>query len=479
MNSDSFFLIVAAVAFAMLFLFGGQTSDKKIRKNLERQKKRAQHPAPDKSLLRNHPIEGDFILGKYGRRYVCWDTDKDGHFCICGGSGTGKSSSLIIPYLLNSNSQPKLVLDIKGELNELCANGRDRVFSPIGRTWGWSVFYGLTDDSTPAEILQVIQTVVFSLVPLGEGKDRFWNLSARNMLIGLLIYYYGSGKHDFIACIDAILGCPIEDQINEIINTVSPDSDIHRYLIEFAGMAPETLLSVYAGMSNSLSCFSDVDLRWAFCVETPRKVSPKTLLEEERSIYLSVPEHKLAAWAGPLAMIINLTLWELSRREVTPSSKRIGVVIDEMSRIVSGGGCLDGIIDASMTLRSRKVTLIVALQALEGLSVKGGFNENEVTTLVSNMGIRIVLSASSSKTQKTVCNDWVGKYTVKRQSKSTNGGKKNNSYSFEDKPILEPADLNSLGDEAVIITPLGFCMLKKCFYFRDPYLKPLAERNKK
>jgi type IV secretory pathway TraG/TraD family ATPase VirD4 len=127
-----------------------------------------------------------------------------------------------------------------------------------------------------------------------------------------------------------------------------------------------------------------------------------------------------------------------------------------------------------MTLRSRKVTLCLVVQQIESLNA--GFSDSKVTTLVGNCNIKVVLDASSSKTQKTVCGDWVGKYTQRKQSKSSGKGR-SSSYSFEDKDILTPSDLMNLtrNGEAVVITPLGYTMLRKCPYYKDDYFKPIAE----
>lgn len=456
----------------LLFLLGSNvTSDRTIRRRMEKEKMRAMHPPVDSKLLKTKPAEGDFILGRQGSKYVCWNTKNDGHILIIGGSGSGKSSCYIIPFLLCNPNATVFAIDIKGELVEKgkCRNDpRVCVFSPCDRNgYGFNPFYALTEESSEQDKLVTMQTIAFSLIPLGNEKDKFWAISARNMLIGLLLYYYEIGKQDLILCIDAMLGCPIREQVDEIIDTVESASNAYKYLNQFSGMADETLLSVYSNMANSLSCFSDTDLRWAFS-EAPRKVSPDTL-EQKKSVFLSIPEHKLAPWSGVLAMIVNLTLDALSKRP--ESSHRILFLLDELGRIVSSGGCLDGLIDASMTLRSRQVMLCLVVQQIESLQT--GFSEHKVTTLVGNCQIKIVLDASSSRTQKMVCGDWIPKYIQRKQSKSTGSKNRSNSFSFEEKDRLSPSDLMSLtrNGEAVVITPLGYSMLKKCPYYKDAYLK--------
>lgn len=466
------FLYSIVFLVCVLFMFSSSvTSDSTIRKRMKKEKQKAMHPPVDAKLLRTKPTEGDFILGRKGNKYVCWNTKQDGHILIIGGSGSGKSSCYIIPFLLTNPNATVFAIDIKGEL---AAKGKRKndprvcVFSPYDHSgYGFDPFYALTANSSEQDKLSTMQTIAFSLIPLGNEKDKFWAISSRNMLIGLFLYYYGIGKQDLIMCIDAILGCPIREQVDEIINNIEPECNTYKYMNQFSGMADETLLSVYANMTNALTCFTDANLRWAFS-DAPKKVSPETL-EQKKSVFLSIPEHKLAPWSGALAMIVNLILDALSKRP--ENSHRIFFLLDELGRIVSSGGSLDGLVDASMTLRSRQVSLCLVIQQIESLQT--GFPEHKVTTLIGNCQIKIILDASSSKTQKTVCGDWVPKYIQRKQSKSTGTKNRNNSFSFEEKDRLTPSDLMSLtrNNEAVVITPLGYSMIKKCPYYKDRFFK--------
>ena len=469
--NDIFLYSIIFLVFVLFMFSSNVTSDSNIKKRMKKEKQKAMHLPVDAKLLRTKPAEGDLILGRQGNKYVCWNTKQDGHILIIGGSGSGKSSCYIIPFLLTNPNATVFAIDIKGEL---VAKGKRKndprvcVFSPCDYSgYGFDPFYALTANSSEQDKLSTMQTIVFSLIPLGNEKDKFWAISSRNMLIGLLLYYYGIGKQDLIMCIDAILGCPIREQVDEIINSIEPECNTYKYMNQFSGMADETLLSVYANMTNALTCFTDANLRWAFS-DAPKKVSPNTL-EQKKSVFLSIPEHKLAPWSGALAMIVNLTLDALSKR--SENSHRIFFLLDELGRIVSSGGSLDGLVDASMTLRSRQVSLCLVIQQIESLQT--GFPEHKVTTLIGNCQIKIILDASSSKTQKTVCGDWVPKYIQRKQTKSTGAKNRNNSFSFEEKDRLTPSDLMSLtrNNEAVVITPLGYSMIKKCPYYKDRFFK--------
>lgn len=87
-------------------------------------KKAAMYPKVNKNLLFAKP-QG-IVFGRQGRRYVCKPTNVDGHIGIVGGSGSAKTSTIIMNTCLVNPDVPKFVVDIKGEINEKTAKAGDR-----------------------------------------------------------------------------------------------------------------------------------------------------------------------------------------------------------------------------------------------------------------------------------------------------------------------------------------------------------------
>lgn len=145
-------------------------------------------------------------------------------------------------------------------------------------------------------------------------KDPFWKNSSRNLLIGLLIYYYKNLRVDFVSVIDEILSKPIQDSVDEIMEKANKNSAEYRYINQFSGMAEETLGGIVAEMNNHIVIFSnDQDIRYAF-KDNACKVNPHQL-EEGYSIYVSIREEKLVAYYDVMQLIINQTLSELEKRQ--------------------------------------------------------------------------------------------------------------------------------------------------------------------
>lgn len=181
------------------------------------------YPKVNQQMLTNKP-EG-VVFGKNRNKYVRKRPDEDGHVLIIGGSGSGKSSCLIIPTLLVSKDIGSFCIDIKGELSYKASeytDSRTVVFNPLDRfSYGYDVFYMLDDKSGNQKIFETIQNVVYSLISLSASEQNpFWKSSARNLLLGLMINYYKKGVVNFIDIVDKILSRQIKEQVEDIINEV-------------------------------------------------------------------------------------------------------------------------------------------------------------------------------------------------------------------------------------------------------------------
>ena len=438
-------------------------------------KQKAMYPKIPEILLHKKPT--GIMLGRDKRsgKYVCKELNEDGHVFLIGGSGSGKSSALVIPTLLINKAARIFAVDIKGELSfKSTKYGSDhvRIFDPSDRSkFGYNPLYNLTDKSNTQQIMETMQNISYSLISLpADIKDPFWKTSARNLLTGLLVYYYKQGTREFISIVDEILQRPVKESIQAVMDNAKPTSVEYRYIVQFKDMEDETLGGIVAEMNNHVVVFAnDQDIRYAF-MSNPNRVNPLNL-EEGYSIYLSIKEEKLSDYYDVMQLIINQTLAQLEKRP--EDSEPIIFVIDELPRILSAGK-LDRLLDGARTLRSRKVCLFLITQSTEALM--NAYTENEVADLIANCPYIIVLSASSQKTQKSVCS-WCGKYKVRKTSWSDSGRKGKLNVSYDDKDIVDPSDLLTLKNtgEAILITPYGYSRVKKVPYYEDKVLKPMSE----
>ena len=383
-------------------------------------KEKFDHPKPPEKLLRKRP-QG-IILGKYWNRYVC-DTGRPAHVLVLGQSGSGKSVLLLSTLLVNagmkksgdgredreSSQRSLFVLDLKGELSYKSIRYSDEngcIVSINDRSLGRK--------PTTQEIITTMGQIIIYLVPKSPSdKQPYFVDAARNLGNGLSIAYVqdalAKGRcPEMIDIIDRILGEPVEQQIQYVLETARPTSAEYKYLNQFSGMIAETgnatLGSVYSSLCNGLTVFAnDQDLRYMLKVN-PRRVSPDTLHQERRSVYLTLDESKLEQYSS-LTRIILAQMLDAAM-ELPDSSKDNGrgclFVLDEISRVLNGSSDMAKLLTSSIkTLRSKGVILYIINQTISAFEESIG-SKAGVDDLVSNCEYTIILSAKDRATAQWI-----------------------------------------------------------------------------
>lgn len=457
----------------------------------------AKYPIINEKILFNEPPAGSVCFGKDKRtgKYVCKPADMQGSVLIIGGSGCGKSTSIIEPLILNAHNNSRmnnLIVDLKGELHTICCSETDDegiaadgsiIFSVINRRcYGFDAFYNITKDSSSQEIFETMQVVAFSLISVkADSNSSFWQQQARKMFRSLLTYYFKQGVDTIADIVTMILSRPIEDQIKEIISKSKPTSTEYMDMIDYSpdSMAAETRGSIVTNMVLAINNIAtDNDLHWALG-ENPRKVKPFDLLEH--SIYLELPQHKLDAYAPLIFLICNSVLkWGMSLPEKSddPSRPYLGIILDEFTALLSGAGQLELLPQfLRICARSKGFCVVVCTQSLSGIRLTLG--KEATSDLIGNLAFKCIMSCSDPEDARTIV-AWGGKFNKKKRSTSTqSNNNQSQSLSYDDDDIITPEELITLGTgsgELILISDIGgYCRIKKTPAYADKYFKPLLD----
>lgn len=441
----------------------------------------AMNPPVDNRLVSRTPT--GVILGRQaggGKGFVIKPMTEDGHVMCIGGSGSGKSACLIIPTLMANPNTAVFALDIKGELSFKSGN-KDApdvvVINPEDRSsYGWDPFWRLQEDKSDQSILKTMKEIVSVLIPeRPDAKEPMWGQNARALLTGLMVGFYKIGKTNFIQIIDEILSRPTKESLNLILETAPETAIETKLLAEYPTTADDTLSGFISEYRQHLNVFLDGDIRYAFGVN-PQKADPSMLEgKEEKKIFLSIKEEMLADYYDVLQLIVSQVLNSLVRRK--ENSKPVMVILDELPRLTSSGK-LSGLLDAIHTVRSRKVTLIMVTQSLEALET--AYSKSQVMDMVANSGFILVYDVKSPSSADVICK-LAGKYKEKDHNWSVTKARGKISTSYKEKDILEISDLMQLiqEEEAVLLTPYGYCKVRKTPYFKDRAFAGKAEKIRK
>ena len=444
------------------------------------QKKIATYPKVPKKYLNKEP-EG-VILGTYKNQYVRIPTQEIYHYCVIGGSRSGKTSTVLLDTLLANFATKKndfltYAIDIKGELHIKSSYSHSpdiMVVNPTDQTTaGWDVYYRLRDNPSDDLIIEVMQEVASALIISTSKSDSFFVNNAQDMFVGMLLYFYQQGEN-FIDSVNKILESEIKSLIGEIIKSSEP-SDLHyKYLAKFDGKDAESVEDCMVELTTNLSVFgSKSDIKYCFR-DNPIKASPFTF-KENKSVFLAIPEHMLESYKAILRLCTIQTLKEMERRPDASGkevkNKPMIILIDEFARL----GRMEGIFNALATLASKKISVILAFQSLAQCEVI--YSKEETRVLMDNCRVKVICEVSDPQSAKAV-QDWCGKYREKKETLSA-GKNRHKTYTYEDKDIVQPNDLITLVNQEeviLIISGVGYLRPKKCYYFKDSQISKLAQK---
>lgn len=452
-------------------------------------KTQAMYPKVDEGLLFDKP-QG-IVLGKIEEGvlkkhlyYLCKPmeerTYKDGHALIIGGSGSGKSSSIIIPALLTCQKTGMFCVDIKGELWSKTRRMDEEEVVIIDfqdrSKYGWDALYMLNQkiQIRDQEVRECMEEIANSLIPISaKDSNEFWKQSARSLLTGELIGLFKQKNiRNLSELINEILSRDTRELVEELMDGAAPKATEIKFLSSFRNLAEDTLSGVSQQEEEALKIFIDEDIRFGMEANA-RKANPQ-MLEEGKAVFLSVKEEKLESYYNLINLIIAQVFGSLIKRP--EGSKPVLVVVDELARLCARGPIPylhNGIL---LTGRSRNITLLLVTQSYEAL--RTAYTKEDVESMVANCAYLICLDVRSQETAKSICS-MAGNYMERETTWSGSGKNRSVSISYRDKPILEPSDLSKLVkmDEAVIISAeYGYCRVKKCSYFKDAVLNPLSIR---
>ena len=447
-------------------------------KHQEYLRHKALYPKIPKQYLQDKPISESVIFGKdhHTGKLVC--SERGRHTIIVGSTGSGKTATSLIPTILSCNTGSKQIVDIKSrELSFKTGNIQDQntMIIDLNRkddyVWGWDIFYKLKRDGTDTEqeVLDILKEVASVVVPKTNSGDDFWNSSARNEFIGLMLFEFIYKKnYEFIDCVTSILNIPLREHLESALDTVPKLSIVTSYLNGLSASADETLFSVDITLSQCLFPFLDENIVY-FLKTNRQRANPQMLNRDGITQYLCVDEHKLdTGYDRIFCIVMKQTLMELQARTTTNDYPTTQLIYDEFQKLSESVTEIRGTVASFLkTGRSKKTSLVLAFQNLDNIK------REEIYDMLSNAHYLYLLSSnnSNSLTTEIVCK-MAGSYYEKTQNYSEGRGT-SISTSFQEKPILKPEDLNNLGEDAVlIISNFGYVRTRKegtAYYKVQPF----------
>ena len=327
------------------------------------------------------------ILGEWNGQAVCLpvDTRLNRHILIFGASGTMKSRAVIRPYLIQSvkRQESVIVTDSKSELyNDMAGYLIDNgyavtVFNLVDprHSDSWNCMADLQQDTLLA---QVLSDVIISNTS-GDRSDHFWDNGEANLLKALVLYVdhstaFGADRRN-LPEVYRFLTQTNERQLSALFDKLP---------MEHPARAPYNLFR-----QSSDTVRSGILLGLGTRLQTLQSEQVKRILSRS-DIDLTAPAQKKCAYFVILddqnstmnflsSLFFSFLFIRLTRFADTAPGGRcpvpVNFVLDEFANIGTiGGNHGRDFARSAATLRSRAVTLVLALQSLPQLQNRYGNN---------------------------------------------------------------------------------------------------------
>lgn len=317
------------------------------------------------------------------------------HILIVAPTGSGKSTSIFIPNLLNKNIKGSIVqTDPKKELfKKTCVfqlkQGRIPLyFNPLDPKFSLK-YNPLIECNSMSEISQLAETLMINgskslEIQTGMKSGGIeWIQMSQGLLTASLMYCKEKGYplDNITTAIRLITENPLED-LDALFSTCS-DEIIDQYnLFKMVADSERTAASIKVTIASNLKLFLDRNI-----IETTSSsdFSAKDLREREIALYISYAETK-SAYLSPL---LGVLYTQLINKMMEIEGNDIFFMMDEFANI----GIINNFNSIVSTARSRGISFMICLQDLAQLEqLYGRYNAR---TILNNLKTKCVLHGLS------------------------------------------------------------------------------------
>lgn len=114
--------------------------------------------------------------------------------------------------------------------------------------------------------------------------------------------------------------------------------------------------------------------------------------------------------------------------------------------------------------RKRKCRLLILTQNLADFDILYG--ENVTRAILSNLRFKLLLGGLGELKSMEEFSKLIGYKNTKKHSVSRSASGTSRTESDDKEFIIEPAELDRMGDKAILIAPEGYFILDKNFYYK-------------
>ena len=388
-------------------------------------------------------------------------TQEEGSVFAVGGSGTGKTSAIVIPTL-RSWTGTSFTIDISGDIcrNVDCHN--KLIYAPGNpNSAPYDVFAmidTIDEDDDKNEALEKLAFLVMPETQDASPNSKYFESGGRNILVASLIAFYHEG-YDFVEICQKILGSSYKALFSAIDDTKNTTAIM--YINGFDGNNEANIAGCKQQCDQAVKLFA-VNKKVSRSVRRPAPgetaFTPKSI--ETHNVFALIPDDMLAVYA-PLLHIVTAQCLSYFSARPTNQTQNILLCLDEFASL----GQLE-IVGALRKLRKKRVRILVLTQSIADLEEVYG--QGAYRPMLSNFRFKLILGVGETDAQEYFAK-LIG-LQEKQKTSVTNSGSvgpvTSRTVSTEKDYIIDPSSLDRLGNDLILLFPEGYKRLKKAFYYK-------------
>ncbi|HEY9753552.1 MAG TPA: type IV secretory system conjugative DNA transfer family protein [Oculatellaceae cyanobacterium] len=385
---------------------------------------------------------GPLVAGKVNLEISAQDTEM--HAVVCGPTGTGKTSSIFIPNLIERIGTSAIVTEAtagRGDAPDLFSKT-----SGFRKMAGHAIYYFNPDDmhsvrinpishiKTYAQAAEVSSLIIKNTSSPFTKDAKVWEDSESQLLIALILHAVGEGKD--LGSVRRLLRRGADHVGVAIMNSIFQEAKD-----EFWGFYNNTT----EGFRNSVLCGLMARLNlWVnprvVALTEQTDIDFHALTEQLFTFYFAVPakqEH-----LKPLAsLIFNFLLESALDREF---KKPLALFLDEFLNI----GHIPGMPEALTIIRHKHIPITLGIQ--DHVQLRKVYGDDNATLLFGQPGTKIFFKPRDLGTAKKIA-EMLGTKTVVERKLNSNGHIVEREFG---RPLLNPGELMSLEkNQSIVLTP--------------------------
>ena len=411
-------------------------------------------------------VDNAIIFGMKKKNVVYSKLSDDGHVLVVGGSGSGKTSS-IISTIQSITDGCYYCIDVAGDISKNIKHNKNTKILSLDNAVE-SSYFNLFDEIDNLYVqyekeakLQELASMIATVDKKSSDTERYYNNCAQIILKSAFLAFYDEFRKekDYCKIFDYIAEHSWKELFTAIDN--SQNETAKKLLSSFAN--DDRLNSEsYATLIKQIEIFiSDYNLR-SHLKREETAISAKNINDSQ--IFVVIKEAELHKYSSFLKIITSQILQVIRYRENLINKSTL-LILDELSSY--GFDIKDMLLDALQRTRKKNVRIMLAVQSLSDLH-KVFNNDDDVQSALNNCDYTMIMNCNSVADADR-CQRLIGEQTIFRKSYTKSANSTSTTKSENKENAVSISELRQLKNKKrlILIHSNGFCRLKKYFYYEN------------